>query len=74
MCACNPGSGESRRFPMRRSARFGSPGESGTSLDEVVAYYYNVDGERNMASLSEVLQANAGKTVVVTYNMRDYTG
>ena len=51
-----------------------APGESGTSLDEVVAYHYNVAGERNMASLSEVLQANAGKTVVVTYNMKDYIG
>jgi hypothetical protein len=51
-----------------------APGESGTSVDEVVAYRYNVNGERNMASLAEVLQANAGKTVAVSYNMRDYTG
>ena len=27
-----------------------------------------------MASLADVLQANAGKTVVVTNNMKDYTG
>ncbi len=51
-----------------------APGESGTSLDEVVAHRYNVAGERNMTSLAEVLQANAGKIVVVTYNMKDYTG
>jgi len=51
-----------------------APGESGSSLDEVVAYHYNVAGERNMVSLTEVLQANAGKTIVVTYNMKDYIG
>jgi hypothetical protein len=51
-----------------------APGESGTSLDEVVAYHYNLAAERNLASLAEVLQANAGKTVLVTCNMKDYTG
>ena len=53
-----------------------APGESNTSLDEVVAYHYNVATERNLASLAEVLQANVGKTVTVTYsmNMKDYTG
>jgi hypothetical protein len=51
-----------------------APGESGTSLDEVVAYHYNVAAERYLPWLAEVLQANAGKTVVVTYNMKDYTG
>jgi len=48
--------------------------KNGLAFDEVVAYHYNVPGERNMVSLSEVLQANAGKTVVVSYNMKDYTG
>ena len=53
-----------------------APGEAGASIDEVLAYHYNVSGERNLASLAEVLQANAGKTVTVTYsmNMKDYTG
>lgn len=53
-----------------------APGEAGSSLDEVLAYHYNVAGERSMASLAEVLQANVGKTVTVTYsmNMKDYTG
>ena len=51
-----------------------APGESGSSLDEVLAYHYNVGAQRNMVSLEEVLLANAGKTVTVTYNNKDYTG
>ena len=52
-----------------------APGESGASLDEVVAYHYNVDRTAQHALASEeVLQANAGKTVTVTYNNKDYTG
>ena len=53
-----------------------APGEPNTSLDEVVAYRYNVSSERQLQSLAEVLQANTGKTVTVTYsmNMKDYTG
>ena len=53
-----------------------APGEPGASVDEVIAYHYNVSGERNLASLAELLQANAGKTVTVTYsmNMKEYTG
>ncbi len=51
-----------------------APGESGASLDEVVAYRYNVTAQHNILSLEEVLLANAGKTVTVTYNNKDYTG
>jgi hypothetical protein len=53
-----------------------APGETGTSLDEVVAYRYKVPAERQLQSLAEVLQTNIGKTVTVTYsmNMKDYTG
>jgi len=53
-----------------------APGETNTSLDEVVAYRYNVAGERQLQSLAEVLQANVGKSVTVTYsmNMKEYTG
>ena len=51
-----------------------APGESGASLDEVLAYHYNVAAQHNMVSLEEVLLANAGKTVTVTYNNKDYTG
>lgn len=53
-----------------------APGEANTSLDEVVAYRYNVSAERPLQSIAEVLQANTGKTVTITYsmNMKDYTG
>jgi hypothetical protein len=51
-----------------------APGESGASLDEVLAYHYNVAAQHKMLSLEEVLLANAGKTVTVTYNNKDYTG
>ncbi len=53
-----------------------APGEANTTLDEIVAYRYEVAGERPLQSLAEVLQANAGKTVTVTYsmNMKEYTG
>src|SRR5579871_1100363 len=53
-----------------------APGEANTSLDEVVAYRYCISSERPIQSIAEVLQANAGKTVTITYsmNMKDYTG
>ena len=51
-----------------------APGESGASLDEVVAYRYNVAAQQNLITLDAVLLANAGKTVTVTYNNKDYTG
>jgi hypothetical protein len=43
-------------------------------LDEVVAYRYSVDGERVIPSIGEILQANAGKTVTINYQMKEYTG
>lgn len=51
-----------------------SPNDAGTSLDEVVAYRYMVDGKRTIASLGEVLQANTGKTATISYNLKEYTG
>lgn len=72
-------SGEGRITPIP-NATLGTlwlaPGETGTSLDEVVAYRYHVPDERQLQSLAEVLQTNIGKTVTVTYsmNMKDYTG
>jgi hypothetical protein len=51
-----------------------SPNDPSASLDEVVAYRYMVDGKRTIASLGEVLQANAGKTATISYNQREYTG
>lgn len=53
-----------------------APGETNTLLDEVVAYRYSTFSERQIQSIAEVLQANAGKTVTITYsmNMKEYTG
>jgi len=51
-----------------------APGTPGARLDEVVAYRYNVAGERRIPSIGEILLANAGKTVTINYQMKDYTG
>ncbi|HLY41250.1 MAG TPA: hypothetical protein VKR52_08545 [Terracidiphilus sp.] len=51
-----------------------SPGTQDARIDEVVAYRYNVAGEQPIRSIGEILQANAGKTVTVTYQMKEYTG
>ncbi|HUL15347.1 MAG TPA: hypothetical protein VLV88_05075 [Terriglobales bacterium] len=51
-----------------------APNEPGTSLEEVIAYRYKVSGERSLTSLASVLLANAGKTVTVNYNNKEFTG
>ena len=43
-------------------------------IDEIVAYRYNVAGQRPIQSIGEILRANAGKTVTITYQMKEYTG
>jgi len=43
-------------------------------IDEIVAYRYNTATQRPIQSISEILRANAGKTVTITYQMKDYTG
>ena len=52
-----------------------SPNDTGTSLDEVVAYRYKVARQQNLTALADVLLANAGRTVTVGYgNQKEYTG
>jgi hypothetical protein len=51
-----------------------SPGTPESRLDEVVAYRYSTVGERVIPSIGEVLRANGGKTVTITYQMKEYTG
>ncbi len=51
-----------------------SPNTPGSKLDEVIAYRYNVGGERTIPSLSEILRANAGKAITVSYQAKEYTG
>ena len=43
-------------------------------IDEIVAYRYNISGQRPISTIGEILRANAGKTVTITYQMKDYTG
>lgn len=45
-----------------------------SKIDEVVAYRFNTAAERPIPSIGEMLQANAGKTVTITYQMKEYTG
>ena len=51
-----------------------APVNSEARIDEVVAYRYTIPGQRSIASIGEILRANAGKTVTITYQMKDYTG
>jgi hypothetical protein len=52
-----------------------SPNDAGASLDDVVAYHYQVVVQQNLTALADVLMANAGKVVTVEYgNQKEYTG
>jgi hypothetical protein len=52
-----------------------APNDTGTSLDEVVAYRYKVRRQQSLTALADVLLANPGKTVTVGYgNEKEYTG
>jgi hypothetical protein len=52
-----------------------APNDTGTSLDEVVAYRYKVGRQQNLTALADVLLANPGKTVTIGYgNQKEYTG
>jgi hypothetical protein len=52
-----------------------SPNDANATLDEVVAYRFKVAGQRNLTALAELLQANAGKVVTVSYgDQKEYTG
>jgi hypothetical protein len=52
-----------------------APNDAGTSLDEVVAHRDKVFEQQNLAALTDVLLANAGKVVtVVDHAQKEYTG
>ena len=51
-----------------------APANLEARIDEIVAYRYNIPGQRPIPSIGEVLRANAGKTVTITYQMKEYTG
>jgi len=51
-----------------------APVNSEARIDEIVAYRYNTTAQRPIQTIGEILRANAGKTVTITYQMKDYTG
>ena len=51
-----------------------STGTPGSKLDEVVAYHDNIVSEDAALSLAEILRANVGKTVTISYGNKEYTG
>jgi hypothetical protein len=51
-----------------------APNDPGTSIEELVAYRYSVTKANNVASLDQLLAANTGKMVTVTYSNKEYTG
>jgi len=52
-----------------------TPNDAKVTLDEVVAFRYNVTGHQNLTALADLLLANAGKVVTVRYgDQKEYTG
>jgi hypothetical protein len=51
-----------------------APVNPDAKIDEIVAYRYNTPIKRPIPSIGEILRANAGKTVTITYQMKEYTG
>ncbi|HEV2991614.1 MAG TPA: hypothetical protein VG759_24480 [Candidatus Angelobacter sp.] len=43
-------------------------------LEEVVAFRHKTPKARSVVSLGDLIEANVGKTVTVTYNNKEYTG
>ncbi len=66
------------KIPFVPDATLGSlwvaPNDPGTSLEELVAYWYDAHETRLAASVAEVLQANPGKVVTIEWNQKEYTG
>jgi len=71
-------SGGSARLSPIPTATLGTlwlaPVNPDARIDEIVAYRYNTPTQRPIQSIGEILRANAGKTVTITYQMKDYTG
>ncbi len=70
-------SGEAK-IPFVPAATLGSlwvrPNDPGASLEELVAYRYDEEKSVPVDSMAQLLEANPGKTVTVTYGQKDYTG
>lgn len=70
-------SGEAR-IPFVPMATLGSlwvaPNDPGTSIEELVAYRSNETKSTAVGSVEQLLTANPGKVVTVTYGNKEYTG
>lgn len=51
-----------------------APATSGATIDQVIATRFDIPGLRPISSIPGILQANAGKTVTITYQNKGYTG
>ena len=51
-----------------------APATPGATLDQVIATRFNIPSVLPISSIPGILQANAGKTVTVTYQNKDFTG
>lgn len=66
------------KIPFVPMATLGSlwvaPDDPGASLQELVAYRYSETSQAPAATIAQVLKANPGKSVTVTYGNKEYTG
>ena len=51
-----------------------APNDPGTSLEELVAYRYDEKTQVPAATIAQILDANPGKIVTVSYGEKEYTG
>lgn len=51
-----------------------APNDTGTSLEELVAYQYDEKTQTTADTVAQILDANPGKTVTVSFGQREYTG
>lgn len=66
------------RIPFVPMATLGSlwvaPNDPGASIEELVAYHYDETKSGPADSVAQLLTANPGKVVTVTYGNKEYTG
>jgi len=70
--------GGEAKIPFVPMATLGSlwvaPKDSGASLEELVAYRYSEQSQAPAATIAQILAANPGKVVTVSYAEKQYTG
>src|SRR5579862_6944956 len=70
--------GGEAKIPFVPMATLGSlwvaPKDSGASLEELVAHRYSEQSQAPAATIAQILAANPGKVVTVSYAEKQYTG